>query len=189
MANMNKVILIGRLTRDVETRAFQNGGLVAKFGFAVTNRKKNAQTGQFEDEPMFIDCEAYNRGDTGKLADIIRDKCRRGSQIMVEGKLHLDQWDDKTTGAKRSKHKLVIDNMQLLDARQDGAGGGAGGPGDEMGGGGDDTDMQQAPPPRKAPPAGGVSGGGRAPGRPGGFSPPQPAHQDDHDGDGDNIPF
>ena len=159
MANMNKVILIGRLTRDVETRAFQNGGLVAKFGFAVTNRKKNAQTGQWEDEPMFLDCEAFNRGETGKLADLVRDKCRRGSQIMVEGKLHFEQWDDKTTGAKRSKHKLVVDNVQLLDPRQDGPGGSSGAGGD------DDVEMQS--PPRSAPPAGGVTGGSRAPGRPG----------------------
>lgn len=180
MANMNKVILIGRLTRDVETRAFQNGGLVAKFGFAVTNRKKNAQTGQWEDEPMFLDCEAFNRGETGKLADLVRDKCRRGSQIMVEGKLHFEQWDDKTTGAKRSKHKLVVDNVQLLDPRQDGAGGTSGGAGDD--------DMETQSPPRNAPPAGGATGGSRAPGRPGGFSPPQPAPHDDHDEGGD-IPF
>ncbi len=188
MANMNKVIFIGRLTRDVETRAFQNGGLVAKFGFAVTNRRKNAQSGQWEDEPMFIDCEAYNRGETGKLADLVRDKCRRGSQIMVEGKLHFEQWDDKTTGAKRSKHKLVVDNVQLLDPRQDGGGGMGGGQADEMGGGSDEMDMQQAPP-RKAPPAGGVTGGSRAPGRPGGFSPPAqqaPQHDDSDEG---NIPF
>ncbi len=188
MANMNKVIFIGRLTRDVETRAFQNGGLVAKFGFAVTNRRKNAQSGQWEDEPMFIDCEAYNRGETGKLADLVRDKCRRGSQIMVEGKLHFEQWDDKTTGAKRSKHKLVVDNVQLLDPRQDGGGGMAGGQADEMGGGSDDMDTQQAPA-RKAPPAGGVTGGSRAPGRPGGFSPPPqqaPQHDDSDEG---NIPF
>jgi len=92
MANLNKVILIGRLTRDVETRSFPSGGMVAKFGFAVTNRKKNSQTGQWEDEPMYIDAEVYNRGETGKLADLVRDRCRKGSQIMLEGKLHLDQW-------------------------------------------------------------------------------------------------
>lgn len=195
MANMNKVILIGRLTRDVETRAFANGGMVAKFGFAVTNRKRNAQTGEYEDEPMFIDCEAFNRGDTGKLADIIRDKCRRGSQIMIEGKLHLDNWDDKATGAKRSKHKLVVENMQLLDARQDGPGGGqGGGMGGGQGGdmGADEMDMQQQAPPRKAPPSGGVTGGGnRAPGRPGGFTPPahQPAPHDDSDEGDNSIPF
>lgn len=118
MANLNKVILIGRLTRDPETRTFTNGGMVAKFGFAVTNRRRNSQSGQWEDEPMFIDVEVYNRGETGKQADLIRDRCRKGSQIMLEGRLHLDTWDDKTTGAKRSKHKIVAENIQLLDPRQ-----------------------------------------------------------------------
>ena len=125
MANFNKVILIGRLTRDPETRTFSNGGKVAKFGFAVSNRKKNSQTGQWEDEPMFIDCEAFNRGETGTLANTIETYCKKGSLICIEGKLHLDQWDDKTTGQKRSKHKIVVDQMQLLERRgEDGQGGG-----------------------------------------------------------------
>ena len=123
MANFNKVILIGRLTRDPESRTFANGGKVVKFGFAVSNRRKNSQTGQWEDEPMFIDCEAFNRGENGTLANTFEQYCRKGSQICIEGKLHLEQWDDKTTGQKRSKHKLVVDTMQLLDAKQDGAGG------------------------------------------------------------------
>ena len=126
MANFNKVILIGRLTRDPETRTFSNGGKVAKFGFAVSNRKKNSQTGQWEDEPMFIDCEAFNRGESGTLANTIETYCKKGSLICIEGKLHLDQWDDKTTGQKRSKHKIVVDSMQLLERRgEDGQGGGA----------------------------------------------------------------
>lgn len=124
MANFNKVILIGRLTRDPECRTFSNGGKVAKFGFAVTNRRKNSQSGQWEDEPMFIDCEAFNRGETGTLANLIEQYCRKGSLICIEGKLHLDQWDDKTTGAKRSKHKIAVDSMQLLGAKADGQGGG-----------------------------------------------------------------
>ena len=125
MANFNRVILIGRLTRDPETRTFSNGGKVAKFGFAVSNRKKNSQSGQWEDEPMFIDCEAFNRGETGTLANTIETYCKKGSLICIEGKLHLDQWDDKTTGQKRSKHKIVVDGMQLLERRgEDGQGGG-----------------------------------------------------------------
>src|SRR5947209_2241791 len=127
MANLNKVILIGRLTGDPEMRTFSNGGRVAKFSFAVNNRKKNSQTGEWEDEPMFIDCEAFNRGDFGKLADTVERFCRKGSQICIEGKLHLDRWDDKTTGQKRSKHKVVVDQIQLLDRREDGTGGGGGG--------------------------------------------------------------
>ena len=140
MANLNKVILIGRLTRDPETRAFQNGGMVAKIGFAVTNRKKNAQTGNWEDDPMFIDVEVFNRGDTGKTADLVRDRCRKGSQIMVEGRLVLDSWEKD--GQKRTKHKIVADNIQLLDPRTDGGGGGGGG---EYSGGA----RSSAPPARK----------------------------------------
>jgi single-strand DNA-binding protein len=136
MANLNKVILIGRLTRDPESRSFPNGGKVSKFGFAVTNRKRNSQTGQWEDEPMFIDCEVYNRGEFGKQADLVSDRCRKGTQIMVEGRLHLDQWDDKTTGQKRSKHKIVVDNVQLLEPRPQGEGGGGYGGGGYSGGGG-----------------------------------------------------
>ena len=123
MANLNKVILIGRLTRDPETRAFQTGGMVASFGFAVTNHKKNAQTGQWEDVPMFVDIDVFNRGEFGKLADLVRDRCRKGSQVMIEGKLVLDRWDDKATGEKRSKLKIVADNIQLLEPRTDGMGG------------------------------------------------------------------
>jgi single-strand DNA-binding protein len=123
MANVNKVILIGRLTRDPEVRTFSNGGKVAKFGFAVTNRKKNAQTGQWEDVPMFIDVEAYNRGEFGKQADLVEQYLTKGRQVYLDGRLELDQWDDKQTGQKRSKHKLVVENMQFLDGgRQDDAG-------------------------------------------------------------------
>ncbi len=117
MAVFNKVILVGRLTRDPECRTFGNGGKVAKFGFAVTNRRKNSQSGQWEDEPMFIDCEAFNRGENGTLANTIEQYCHKGSQILIEGKLHLDSWDDKTTGQRRQKHKIAVDSMQLLDGK------------------------------------------------------------------------
>lgn len=122
MANFNRVILIGRLTRDPEVRSFANGGKVAKFGFASSpNRKKNQQTGQWEDEPMFIDVEAFNRGDSFKLADVVEKYCRKGSTVCIEGKLHLDSWDDKSTGQKRQKHKIIADSIQLLDNKQQAA--------------------------------------------------------------------
>jgi single-strand DNA-binding protein len=136
MANLNKVMFIGRLTRDVETRAFGNGGMVSKFGFAVNNSKRNAQTGQWEDVPMYIDCEVYNRGDTGKLADLVRDRCRKGTQVYIEGKLHLDQWADKTTGQNRQKHKLVVDVVQFLEPRDPNSAGGGGDSGGYSRGGG-----------------------------------------------------
>jgi single-strand DNA-binding protein len=125
MANLNKVLLIGRLTRDPEARMFSNGGKVANFGFAVNNRRKNQQTGQWEDEPVFLDCEVFNRGENGTLADRIEQTVRKGQQIFIEGHLKLDQWNDKNTGEKRSRLKIVVDNFQYLERREDGGGGGS----------------------------------------------------------------
>src|SRR5262245_16867932 len=119
MANLNKVMLIGRLTRDPETRAFANGGKVVKFGFAVNNFRRNSQTGEKVEEPVFIDCEAFS-GEYSKTGDIIEKYLRKGSQAYLEGHLKLDQWEDKTSGAKRSALRLVVDNLQMLDGRREG---------------------------------------------------------------------
>ncbi|HEX4591173.1 MAG TPA: single-stranded DNA-binding protein [Gemmataceae bacterium] len=125
MANVNKVILVGRLTREPELRTFSNGGKVAAFGFAVNSRRKNPQTGQWEDgDPMFIDCKAFNRGETGHLADTVGQYLHKGHRAYLEGRLDLEQWDDKATGAKRSKHVLVVENVQFLEPRADGGEGG-----------------------------------------------------------------
>lgn len=118
MANLNKVMLIGRLTRDPEVKMFSNGGKVAKFGFAVNNRKKNSQTGQWEDEPVFLDVEAFNRGDSGRQADLVEQGLRKGSQVFVEGHLKLDQWTAQD-GSKRQKIAVVVDNFQFLDPKGD----------------------------------------------------------------------
>ncbi len=118
MANLNKVMLIGRLTRDPEVRTFSNGGKVAKFGFAVNNRKKNPQTGQWEDDPVFLDVEAFNRGDFGKNADLVEQYLAKGRQVFIEGHLKLDQWEKD--GQKRSRLVIVLDNMQFLEPRTDG---------------------------------------------------------------------
>jgi single-strand DNA-binding protein len=123
MANVNKVILVGRLTREPESRTFANGGKVTKFGFAVNNRRKNQQTGQWEDVPMFIDCSVFNRGDMSKKADIAEQYLRKGRLAYLEGHLVLEQWDDKQTGQKRSKHVLYVDDFQFLESKQDGGGG------------------------------------------------------------------
>ena len=123
---------------------------------------------------MFIDVEVYNRGEFGKLADLVRDRCRKGSQLMVEGRLHLDQWDDKATGQKRSKHKIVAENLQLLDPRMGGEG-----PGGGMGGHTDDE--YGAPPPARS------NFGNRGPAR------SAPSYPDDAEGPGGSpegdIPF
>jgi single-strand DNA-binding protein len=123
MANLNKVMLIGRLTRDPETRAFSNGGKVAKFGFAVNNRRKNQSTGQWEDEPVFVDVEAFNRGEMGKQADLVEQYLRKGQQAFIEGHLKLDTWTSQE-GQKRSRLLVVVDNFQFLEPRTDGGEGG-----------------------------------------------------------------
>jgi single-strand DNA-binding protein len=122
MANLNKVMLIGRLTRDPEVRVFPSGGKVAQFGFAVNNRRKNPSSGVWEDEPVFLDVEAFNRGETGKTADLVEQYLRKGHQAFIEGHLKLDQWTGQD-GQKRSKLKIVVDNVQFLEPRADGQGG------------------------------------------------------------------
>lgn len=120
MANLNKVMFIGRLTRDVESRSFSNGGKVAKFGFAVNNRTR--RDGQWVDEPVFLNVEAFNRGENGTLADRCERFLRKGSQCYVEGHLVLDQWTAQN-GEKRSQIKVVMERLELLDGRQGDEGG------------------------------------------------------------------
>jgi single-strand DNA-binding protein len=124
VANLNKVMLIGRLTRDPEVRTFSNGGKVAKFGFAVNNRKKNQQTGQWEDDPVFVDVDAFNRETGRKLADLVEQYLHKGHQAYIEGRLKLDQWTDKE-GQKRSRLTVVLEDLQFLEPRADGGTGGA----------------------------------------------------------------
>jgi single-strand DNA-binding protein len=129
MANLNKVMLIGRLTRDPETRTFANGGKVANFGFAVTGtRKKNEATGQWEDEPCFLDCKAFNsQSERGrKLADLVEQYLRKGHLAYLEGHLVLEQWTSQQDGSKQSRIRVVIDNLQLLQPKEGGTGEGGG---------------------------------------------------------------
>jgi single-strand DNA-binding protein len=127
MANLNKVMLIGRLTRDPEVRTFTNGGKVAKLGFAVNNRRKNQQTGQWEDEPVFLDLEVFNRGENGRQADTVEQSLRKGNQVFIEGHLRMDNWTSQD-GQKRSKLVVVVDNFQFLEPRPEGSGMGGGQP-------------------------------------------------------------
>jgi len=118
-ASLNQVTLIGRLTRDPECRTFANGGKVANFGLAINERQKSA-SGEWVDAALFLDVSAFNRGDKGTLANIVEQYCRKGGLICVVGKLTEDKWEDKTTGQKRSKIKIVADTIQLLGSKADG---------------------------------------------------------------------
>jgi single-strand DNA-binding protein len=117
MANLNKVLLIGRLTRDPEAILEGKG---AKFGFAVNNRKLNQDTGEWEDVPVFIDMEIWNRGEAGKQAERLLSTVKKGQQIFIEGHLKLDVWLDKNDGAKRSALRVVVENFQYLQPRDEG---------------------------------------------------------------------
>lgn len=118
MANLNKVHLIGRLTRDPEAIASGKG---CKLGFAVSNRRLNAGTGKWEDVPVFIDCECWNRGE-GTQATRLLETVRKGNQLFLEGHLKMDSWEDKNGGGKRTAIRLVIDSFQYLESKPGGSG-------------------------------------------------------------------
>ena len=121
MANLNRVMLIGRLTRDPETKEFSNGGKVANIGFAVNNRRKNQQSGQWEDVPVWVDLKAFNRDSGRKLADLAEKSLRKGHQVYVEGHLVLEEWTGKEDGKKQSKMVVYVDEIEFLERREGGA--------------------------------------------------------------------
>ena len=135
MATLNKVMLIGRLTDNPgEPRTMPSGGRVIPFRFAVGRSRKNPQTGQWENDPnpLYVDCEAFSRPDTKRdLVNLIQQFCKKGDPLYIEGRLQLDQWEDKNGGGKRSKHKVVVESIEFLGGNRDG--GGDGGSGGEMG--------------------------------------------------------
>jgi single-strand DNA-binding protein len=143
MANLNKVMLIGRLTRDPEIKTFGNGGKVANIGFAVNNRRKNKDSGQWEDVPVWLDLKVFNREPGPKKADLVESSLKKGQQIFVEGHLVLEEWTGKEDGKKASKVVIYVDNFEFLEKREGGAGGGmsrSSGASSKPAGGGDDIE-------------------------------------------------
>ena len=130
MGNLNKVMLIGRLTRDPEVTEFKNGGKVANLGFAVHNRRKNAQTGEWEETPVWLNMKAYNHEPGRKLADLAA-RLHKGRQVFVEGHLVLEQWDGKEDGKHHSKILVYVDGIEFMGEKphaEGGQGPGAGEP-------------------------------------------------------------
>lgn len=170
MASLNKVMLIGNLTRDPEIKYTPKGTAVAEIAIAI-NRNFTGADGQKKEEVTFIDVTLWER-----LAEIAGEYLKKGRPVYIEGRLQLDTWDDKATGQKRSRLRVRAEQMQLLGSREGGGGGGgsqgssgAPGPQDEDEGG----SGRPAYTPRSAPrPA--------APGR------PKPAQPDE---EADDIPF
>jgi single-strand DNA-binding protein len=110
MANFNKVILAGNLTRDPELRYTPKGTAVTEIGLAINRSWKN-EAGQMQDETTFVDVSAF-----GRTAEVIAQYLKKGRPILIEGRLKYDQWDDKQSGQKRSKLRVVCDGFQFLDS-------------------------------------------------------------------------
>jgi single-strand DNA-binding protein len=153
MANLNRVLLIGNLTRDPEIRYTPKGTAVAEIGIAV-NRVFSGEDGEKREEVTFVDVTLWSR-----LAEIAEQYLKKGRPVFIEGRLQLDSWDDKQTGQKRSRLRVVAENIQMLGSRGEGEAGGPGG----------------SPAPRRSAPA-------PAP-------RPNPPRDPDLDTEPDDIPF
>ena len=159
---------MGNLTRDPEIKYTPKGTAIANFGIAV-NRTYTPEGGEKREEVTFIDLEAW-----GRTAEVIGEYFKKGKPIFIDGRLKLDQWDDKTTGKKMSKLRVVVESFEFLGSREGGPGGGAPG-----GGGGEEGGSQSAAPRSSAPPQ-----QRRAP-----SSPPRPPADPDLDVQADDVPF
>lgn len=141
MASFNKVILLGNLTRDPEVRYTPKGTAVTELGMAV-NRVYTAENGEKREETTFVDVTLW-----GRTAEIAGEYLKKGRPVLIEGRLQLDSWDDKQSGQKRTKLKVVGEGLQLIGSRPGGGGGG----GDEEGSSAPRSSSKSAPPPKAAP--------------------------------------
>jgi single-strand DNA-binding protein len=145
MPSLNKVLLMGNLTRDPELRVTPKGTPICQFSLAI-NRQFKMESGESREEVIFVDVEAW-----GKQGETIAKYVTKGRPLYVEGRLRLDQWEDKNTKEKKSKMKVVLEQFQFLgDGRGGGGGGGQGvgaasGEFDQTGG---SSPERHAPPPR-----------------------------------------
>lgn len=118
----NKVILMGNLTRDPELRHLPNSNTaVCTLGLAVNRRFRTAD-GENREETTFVDCEAF-----GRTAEVLSEYLTKGRPVLIEGRLRLDQWEDKDGGGNRSKLKVIVEGFQFVDSKGDSEGGGGGG--------------------------------------------------------------
>ncbi|HZL44780.1 MAG TPA: single-stranded DNA-binding protein [Opitutaceae bacterium] len=171
MAYLNKVLLIGNLTRDPELRVTPKGTAICQFGLAV-NRQYKDESGATRDETAFIDIEAW-----GKQGELVSKYLQKGSPAFIEGRLRFDSWEDKQSGQKRNKLKVVLENVQFLSrGGGSGSGGGGGGAAAASAGSGEAPVVAGA----DEPPAEPVSPPARAASR-----PPEPGPQKVED----DVPF
>ena len=122
MATVNKVFLIGNLTRDPEVKHLPSGMAVCDLGMALNRQWTDKQSGQRREDVTFVDVTCF-----GRTAEIAGEYLSKGRQAHIEGRLQMDQWEDRNTGQKRSKLKVVCDQLTLIGGREGGGGGGGGG--------------------------------------------------------------
>lgn len=148
MANLNKVNLMGRLTRDPELRYTPKGTAVADIAMAI-NRYRSSESGEKIEETTFVDVTLW-----GRQAETANQYLAKGREVFIEGRLQLDSWEDKASGQKRSKLKVVGESMQFIGGSGSGGGGGqasSGGGGQQ---GGQQSGSYSAPPQgQSSPPA------------------------------------
>ena len=118
---VNKVLLLGNVGKDPEIRSTAGGMTIATFSLATADRQKDQQ-GTWQDKTEWHNLVAFQR-----TAEIVRDYVKKGSQLYIEGKIQTRSWDDKESGQKRSKLRVVCEHMQMLGSRGEGGGGGGGG--------------------------------------------------------------
>lgn len=167
MANVNKVMLLGNITRDLEVRYTPKGTAVCDLGMAI-NRYRTGDNGERIEEVTYVDVTLW-----GRQAELAGQYLGKGRAVFIEGRLQLDQWDDKQTGQKRSRLRVVGENMQFVGGP---GGGGSQGGGSSQGGSGNGSS-----------PGGEGSEGGQQASRP--SSQGGAAANDSFDNDDDDIPF
>lgn len=113
--SINRVIVSGNLTREPEVRTTASGNPVMGFGIAVNDRRKNSQTGEWEDYPNFIDCTVF-----GARAQSVSRFLSKGSKVAIEGKLRWSQWETNE-GQKRSKIEIIVDEIEFMSSISNGA--------------------------------------------------------------------
>lgn len=115
--SINRVVITGNLTRDPELRSTAGGMSILKMGVAVNDRRKNQETGEWEEVPNFVDVVLF-----GTRADRLSQYLSKGQKVAVEGKLRWSSWEDKSTGDKRSKIEVVADDIEFMSSRGEGGG-------------------------------------------------------------------
>ena len=115
--SINRVVISGNLTRDAELRTTQSGMSILDFGVAVNDRRKNQQTGEWEDCPNFVDCTMF-----GTRAEKLQPYLTKGSKVALDGKLRYSSWE--RGGQRRSKLGVIVDDLEFMSSRRDDAGSG-----------------------------------------------------------------